>query len=142
MQTQLSKLDNLKSALEKEGFKTSWIDPFRKWQRPDLYDGKVDVKTGGDLYVLDPPVSWIVPFDLAVVSIRLDDQGIYFELSFYYVDIMEDQTEASVFNAICRKPHYADSNCLIKWNWFRNLWIKWAGTPAPDTRCGHPGFVY
>ncbi|MEI7638811.1 MAG: hypothetical protein WCJ37_15980 [Syntrophus sp. (in: bacteria)] len=50
MQTPLSKLDNLKENLEKEGFQTSWTDPFKKLQRPNLYAGKPEVKNGNVIH--------------------------------------------------------------------------------------------
>lgn len=100
MKTKLFSLDNIKEILKKDGFRTSWINPFMKWQRPDLYADEPQVKTGETLYVIEPPVSWITPFDLAMVSIRIDDKGIFFELSFCYVNLLEDQTEVSVINEI------------------------------------------
>jgi hypothetical protein len=134
-------LNIIKELLEKEGFRTSWTNPFMEWQRPDLYAGKPEVMTGEILYVPEPPVSWIAPFDLAVVSVRINDGGIFFELSLYYVNVMEDQTEASVFNAIhdlqqswhtCLVSFYRDvaEKFSLRWDTEHDYYIE-------DTLFGH-----
>ena len=112
MQTNSFRLDMIKLLLEKEGYQTSWIDPFKEWHRPDLYVGKSEVATGEILYVRDPPVSWIAPFDLARAAIRIDDEIIYFELSLYYVTLLEDQTEAAIINEIYSLHQYWHSDLV------------------------------
>jgi hypothetical protein len=112
MKDDMYKLNDIKELLEKEGFRTSWSNPFMKWQHPDIYSGKSESETGKVLYVRDFPVPWIVPFDLAMVSIKIDDEGIYFELSLYYVNVMEDQTEVSVINEIY-DHHQFWHDCMV-----------------------------
>jgi len=96
----LLNLDNIKEIVEERGFQTSWRNPFIEWHRPELFAGEPEIKTEEILYVRDPPVNWLAPFDLAMISIRIDDEGIFFELSLYYVNVLEDQIDASVINEI------------------------------------------
>jgi hypothetical protein len=95
-----SKLLEMKERLEKEGFKISGKVPFFEWLRPRPSEPKGAGDQIGDmLYILDPPVPKITPFDIAAVGIRIDDQ-IYFCLSFYYHKILEDVTDAEVIDRI------------------------------------------
>ena len=141
MQTKLFSLDNIKKILEKDGFRTSWVNPFMEWQRPDLYDGNTEVETGKILYVRDFPIPWIMPFDLAMVSIRIDDEGIFFELSLYYVNVLEFQIEASVFHEIYDLHKYWHDNIVdffsemaeelsLRWDTEHDYYIE-------DTLFGH-----
>ena len=141
MQTQLYSLDNIKEILEKGGFRTSWVNPFMEWQRPDLYAGKPEAQAGNNLYVRDFPIPWVMPFDLATVSIRIDDEGIFFELSLYYVNVMEDQIDASVFHKIYDLHQYWHNGVVdffselaekfsLKWDTEHDCYIE-------DTLFGH-----
>ena len=94
-------IPKIKEGLEKEGFKTSWRDPFLDWmQGVPLNQSNPEGKIGDSLYILEPPVPKIVPFDLATVSLRIDHDRIFFELSLYYCRELEDIVEADAINEI------------------------------------------
>lgn len=115
MKDVMLRLNVIRELLEKEGFRTSWRNPFMKWQHPDLYAEESGIETGKILYVLDPPISWVAPFDIAVVSIRIDE-GIYFNLSLYYVHVLEDQTESSIINEIYDQHQYWHNGVVSFYN--------------------------
>jgi len=94
------KLNDAKDLLERRGFQTSWINPFLKWQHPELYTEKSEFIAGNILYVHNFPVQWTVPFDLAMISISIDAGMFYFKLSFYYVNLFKDQKKTPVINEI------------------------------------------
>ena len=82
-----------------------------KWQRPELYDGEIEPNEGDVLYLTEPPIDWIAPFDLATISLQIIQdnallsnaevtQKILFKLSHYYVYVLEDQTDSIVINHI------------------------------------------
>lgn len=91
----------IKEELEKEGFKTTWQDPFYAWvhgipldQEPLKYD------IGDTLYIPNLPVRKIAPFDFAAVQLNIGADFIYFELSLYYCKELEDLVEADEIEEI------------------------------------------
>ena len=95
------KILRIKEELEKEGSKTSWQNPFFAWVHGiSLDQGALEERTGDTLYILEPPVPKIVPFDLAAVSLRIDHDRIFFELSLYYCKELGDVIEAGTINEI------------------------------------------
>jgi hypothetical protein len=94
------RLLEIKQKLEKEGFKTTWRDPFFEWLRPTPPEIKeADNPIADVLYIPDPPVPKITPFDLATIAVRIDNQ-ISFQLSLYYCKVLEEAIEADVINQI------------------------------------------
>lgn len=55
---------------------------------------------GDTLYIPDPPVRKIVPFDFVMVSLRTDHDHIFFELSLYYCKELEDVVDVDAINKI------------------------------------------
>ena len=91
----------IKEELEKEGFKTTWQDPFYAWVHGTPLDQeplKHDI--GDTLYIPDPPVRKIAPFDFAAVRLGIHPDSIYFELSLYYCKELEDLVEADEIEEI------------------------------------------
>ena len=90
----------LKRVLEKEGFKTCWYDPFFAWMHPeDTKTKDLQSEPADTFYICDLTITKIVPFDLATVSISVREQ-IYFQLSFYYITILEDEVDGDIINNI------------------------------------------
>jgi len=91
----------IKEELEKEGFKISWRDPFFAWVHDiPLDQGESENKISDTLYICDPPVPKIVPFDVATASLKIDHDQIFFELSLYYCKELEDIVDADAINKI------------------------------------------
>jgi len=90
----------LKKDLETEGFETSWQDPFFAWMHPE--DAKMkepQSEPKNTFYICDLPIPKIVPFDLATISITVDKQ-INFQLSLYYIKILEDEVDGDAINNV------------------------------------------
>ena len=65
----------LKKDLEIEGFETNWQDPFFAWMHPeDAKTKKPQSEPKNTFYICNPPILKIVPFDLAAVSITVNEQ--------------------------------------------------------------------
>ena len=92
----------IKDELENEGFKTTWQDPFYAWVHgiPLDQQGGSKQDIGDTLYIFDPPVRRIVPFDLAAVRLGIHSDSIYFELFLYYCKELEDLVEADEIEEI------------------------------------------
>lgn len=91
---------DFKEILQKEGFKTSWKDPFFIWLNKGRHEhGEPEQGLNSSLYILDPPIPKLTPFDYAAAEIRFNGQ-IYFCLSIYYCHVLENLTEADEFNQI------------------------------------------
>jgi len=98
----------IKEELEKEGFKTTWRNPFIQWLHatsPHLQASENE--SGHTLYIGDLPVPKIAPFDVAAASLRIDLDRIYFELSLYYSKELEDVIDADAINEIVHR-HASD----------------------------------
>jgi hypothetical protein len=93
-------LVEIKEKIENEGFKTSWRNPFFDWVQ-GIPAGLIPQKdgTGDILYVIDPPVPRLTPFDLAAVSISIT-HTLYFTLTLYYCKVLDDAVEADRINEI------------------------------------------
>lgn len=69
----------IKEGLEKEGYKTSWRDPFLAWlQGMSLDQGKTEGEIADTLHIYDPPVPKIVPFDFTAACVRIDLDHFFF----------------------------------------------------------------
>lgn len=110
MKNNLLRLKYLIEKLDQEGFKTSHNDPFWSWMHPEYHISECDTKPGNTLFVSDPCIPLLAPFDITVASLKID-KDIYYQLCFYYVNILEDQTDPLIINEIY--SHHAEV-------WFRN----------------------
>ena len=91
----------IKENLEREGFKTTWQDPFFAWIHGTPLDKKGSEHSIGDtLYISNPPVRKVTPFDFTMVSLRSDHDHIFFELSLYYCKELEGIVDAHAINKI------------------------------------------
>ncbi len=73
---------------------------FFAWMHPE--DAKIkelQSEPANTFYICDLPIPKIVPFDLAVVSISVNEQ-INFQLSLYYIKILGDEVEGDVISNI------------------------------------------
>jgi len=90
----------LEEILEKEGFRTSWKDPFFSWLNQLAFEkGEPEQGLKSRLYILDPPIPKVAPFDFAAASLMIDWQ-IFFSLSIYYCRVLENVSEAEEFHQI------------------------------------------
>ncbi len=95
------KILRIKEELEEEGFKTSWQNPFFAWVHGiSLDQGEPEDRIGDTLYIFEPPVPKIVPFDLTTVSLRIEHDRIFFQLSLSCCKELEDVVEADAINEI------------------------------------------
>jgi len=91
----------IKEDLEREGFKTTWQDPFFAWIHGTPLDQKESEHSIGDtLYISNPPVPKVTSFDLTAVSIQIHPDSIYFQLSLYYCKELEDVVDGNKINEI------------------------------------------
>jgi hypothetical protein len=98
MSVEITKLKTIQEMLEREGFHTSWQNPFWIWLHPQHQSKVLRNEVNDTLYISNFHLR-LTPFDLATVTIRIDG-GIHFQLSFYYLNLLEEQTEAHVINEI------------------------------------------
>jgi len=98
----------IKEELEKEGFKTTWQDPFYAWVHGNPLDQEqLKHNISDTLYIADPPVQKIVPFDFTAARLQINPDFIYFELFLYYCKELENAIEADEIAEICTR-HDAD----------------------------------
>ena len=94
-------LKEIKKGLEKEGLQTSQRDPLFVWMHDMPSDrGGRENEIGNTLYILEPPVPKISPFDLAAISLRIDRDHLSFALSLYYIQVLENVVDAETINEI------------------------------------------
>ena len=92
-------LQEIAEELKKEGFQTSRRDPFFAWVHGIPVDqGAREGGMGDTLYILEPPVPKIAPFDFAAVSLRIDRDHLFFQLSLYYT--IESVVDAETINEL------------------------------------------
>jgi len=72
---------NLNGEFEKIGFKTVWL-------------------SDAEFQVEELPILKIVPFDTAKLSIRVEEYGIYFEITIKFIKVLEDLYEAEEINKV------------------------------------------
>lgn len=77
-------LVKMKSQIESLGLKTTWRNPVFDWIHSVPPDQRKEETPGDTLYVADPPVPRLAPFDLAAVSLKISDDSFYFNLCLYY----------------------------------------------------------
>ena len=79
------KITELKELLEKEGFKTTWRNPFFTWLYPPVFGkGEPDLDAGEILYILDPPIPKIGPLDFTTICLMAQDRLLLLFSFFYY----------------------------------------------------------
>jgi len=72
---------NLNGEFEKIGFKTVWL-------------------SDAEFQVEELPILKIVPLDTAKLSIRVEEYGIYFEITIKFIKVLEDLYEAEEINKV------------------------------------------
>ena len=107
MEKYTKRLIDLGNKLREMGFVLSWENPFFSWSHGAEivpFDGNVTQDdTLSRLYVVDPPVPKLTPFDIATVSLSASNRDLRFELSLYYSSMIEEIIEAEEYNDICLK---------------------------------------
>ena len=92
-------LKDIKDALNNQGFRTTWNDPFMEWLHPEWY---VNKKRGTEdytkLYIYDLPVPKITPFDFTSATVSVGDDCIHFDLTIYYCKVMENVVDGDVYD--------------------------------------------
>jgi len=92
-------LKDIKDALDNQGFRTTWNDPFMKWIHPDWYvDKKREVVDCTRLYIYDLPFPKITPFDFTSAAVSVGDDCIHFDLTIYYCKVMENVVDGDVYD--------------------------------------------
>jgi hypothetical protein len=82
-------ITELKELLEKQGFKTTWRNPFFTWLYPPVFGkGEPELDAGEILYVLGPPIPKITPLDFTTVCLMVQDR-LFLQLSFFYYKALE-----------------------------------------------------
>ena len=70
-------ITELKELLEKEGFKTTWRNPFFSWLYPPLSGNeKPELDAGDILYILDLPIPKVAPLDPSLFFQALFDYSV------------------------------------------------------------------
>lgn len=98
--TNIKLLWEIKKEAERIGIRTCWQDPFYHRINPD--EKRPEEKTtppGNKIYLPDPPIPRITPFDFASVSISLDEQ-ISFKLSIYYWKVLDGKIDADEIHEV------------------------------------------
>jgi hypothetical protein len=94
-------LRNVEHKLEHHGFQTLWHNPLFDWVHGISSRSESGEKIGNTLYIINPPIPRIAPFDFSSVMINIrSDSKISFGLSIYFRDILADALEAYEINAI------------------------------------------
>ncbi|MFH0925188.1 MAG: hypothetical protein V1872_06090 [bacterium] len=87
----------ISKTLLREGFKTSWQNPFFAWVNATSLQPTVSKeKTDSILYIFDLPIPKITPFNLAIIALVISHDFVMVELFFYYCRELEDAGEADV----------------------------------------------
>lgn len=106
---------DIQRTLAKDGFLLSRTNPFHDWIRGEKVTFCSPDELGLSFYIANPPVSKIVPYDLATVFISLETPemgGICFQLTFYFYSALEPCIELKDIEAV-----YDKHNSV----WFLNL---------------------
>lgn len=91
----------LKEDLEKEGFETSWQDPFFVWIQGEPLQRELSNYDAGDkFYIYNLQFPKVAPFDTATITIHADSQFISFAMTFYFCTVLENLLEADEFSEI------------------------------------------
>ena len=94
-------LNNINDALNSQGFRTTWNDPFMEWIHPDRHANKKrEVADYTRLYIYDLPLPIITPFDFTSASVSIGDDCIHFALTIYYCKVLENAVDGDVINEI------------------------------------------
>ena len=94
-------LRNVEHKLQHQGFQTLWHDPFFDLVHDLPFRSRISRNTGNALYIINPPIPKIAPFDFSSVMINIgSDSRISFGLSIYFRDVLADALEAHEINAI------------------------------------------
>ena len=94
-------LRNAEHKLEHQGFQILWHDPLFDWVHGLPFRSESAEITGNALYIINPPIPRIAPFDFSSVMINIgSDSRISFSLSIYFRDVLTDALESDEINAI------------------------------------------
>lgn len=97
----LAWLWRVKKVLEREGFRTTWRNPYFDWVHNVLSKDRTDGLPKMDLYLSDPPVPRVAPFDFVMVRIEAQPYGCYFKLEiFFNPPELQQARRPEEFNAI------------------------------------------
>ena len=142
-------LERIREALEAEGYRTSWDDPFMRAVHPEWEDrGKPSPGTQAALHVLDPPLPRLCPFDLATVRVSMNPTcpGLRVQLLFYYWRDLEPLVDAGPIEALFemhgsewrprleRHFHEVAKRFSLQWDTEYDSHIEdclWGDLPAP-----------
>jgi len=123
---------DLKISLNKEGFKTTLVNPFFAWIHPDYRTGDSQgYAAATTMYIADIEIPKVAPFDMLSIEIRAMDERFYFALTIYFHSVMEGLLEADEFNEIFVKhdelwmPQLVSLLQPVEWDFS----LKW------DTEC-------
>jgi hypothetical protein len=103
-------LRNFEHIFRCQGFQTLWHDPFYDWVHTLPFRPESAETTGNALYIINPPIPRIAPFDFSSVMINIgSDSKISFALSIYFRDVLADVLEGyeitSVYSRHDREWH-------------------------------------
>lgn len=106
-------MQNIEQELRRQEFRTSWHDPFFDWIRSEQFSSE-SVEFGRKaLYIINPPIPKIAPFDFSSVMINIgSDSRISFSLSIYFRDVLVDALEVDDIKVV-----YNDHD----WEWHGSL---------------------
>lgn len=92
---------NIKDRLEEAGFTTTWRRPFWKWMHPEWKgDDAIKPHDESTLYVSNIPLPPVAQVDFAEARISVNDDHIYFELTYYFHKVLEGAIEAEEIRKI------------------------------------------
>ena len=95
---------DLKKSLDKEGIKTTLVNPFFVWMNRDYRTGDSQgYAAATTMYIVDIEIPKVAPFDMLSIEIRVMDERFYFALIIYFHSVMEGLLEAEEFNEIFSK---------------------------------------
>lgn len=92
---------DLKKSLDKEGIKTTLVNPFLAWINPDYRTGdSQEYAAATAIYIADMEIPKVAPFDVISMEIRVMSDRFYFALTMYFHSVMDGLLEAEEFNEI------------------------------------------
>jgi hypothetical protein len=95
---------DLTKGLNKEGFKTTHINPFFAWINRESWTGDSPGNVASTkIYVNNIAIPQVAPFDIASIEIHLDIDCFYLALTIYFHSVMEELLEAEEFNDVIIK---------------------------------------
>jgi len=94
----------LKAMLEEEGYATSWHDPFLAWLYNKTDDGHpTSSEERCMFYIKNVPIPKELPIDVISISLHVEHDSIWVELSIYFNNVLEVLCEARQIHALVDK---------------------------------------